>query len=194
MQRKQVRMRTALAGAFWKILSNAMDAVEKRGAYVIKVTFELDDIPDEHGNKKRTSRITVEGDGHGFPLRYFHSGQPALEAMLTNWHASDNFKLCVEQETCVRANKGRAISGTNGVGIKLVNKYAQRLELVTDKGSTLYEQVFKHGVKSGEPTWKSSSGSTGTKVVFTPCDTFAGGLDDGHDTYRVLLTRLCEKG
>jgi DNA gyrase/topoisomerase IV subunit B len=133
----------------WEIVSNALDAVEKRGANVMKVALE-----------PRSNHVTVEDDGVGFPLEHVSpsngtktSERPLPEAMLTEWHMSDNYKLSTDGEHCLNANTEHVMSGNNGVGIKLVNKYAAHLQLAIDNGTYLYNQAFKHGEKSAKPQW-----------------------------------------
>ena len=146
---QDVHICTAFVGAMWEIVRNALDAVEKRGANAIKVTLE-----------PRSNRVTVEDDGIGFPLKHVSpsngtktSEKPLPEDMLTEWHMSDNFKHSTDGEHCLNANTERVMSGNNGVGIKLVNKYAAHIELATDNGKYLYKQAFKHGEESAKPQW-----------------------------------------
>jgi len=120
---QDVRICTAFVGAMWEIVSNALDAVEKRGANAIEVTLE-----------PRSNRVTVEDDGFGFPLEHVSpsngtktSEKPLPEVMLTEWHMSDNFKLSTDGEHCLNANTERVMSGNTGVGIELVSKYAAHL-------------------------------------------------------------------
>jgi anti-sigma regulatory factor (Ser/Thr protein kinase) len=156
---QDMRICTAFVGAVWEIVSNALDAVEKRGANTIKVTLE-----------PSSNSVTVEDDGFGFPLEHVFRNngnntpdKPLPEAMLTEWHISDNFKLSTDGESCMSANTERVMSGNNGVGIKLVNKYAEHLELATDNGTCLYKQAFKHGEKLAEPQWGTSTGTKAQK-------------------------------
>jgi len=104
---------------------------------------------------------------------------------------SDNFKLSTDGESCVSANTERVMSGNNGVCIKLVNKYAEHVELVTDNGSHLYKKAFKNGEKLAEPQRDTSTGRKGTEMVSQPCSRCEGALEH-EGTYRLLLTRLCD--